>query len=192
MASVARKLMTVAEFAEFDDGTDRRRELIGGEIVMMSPSLRPHRILASRLDAALRTRLRPPCEPEVEAGILLPWSANDYYEADLAVSCAPVTRELWCPDPILIVEVLSDSTERKDRRVKLPAYRRLPSVRDILFIATDEVLVEHYARVADGSRWEVQDLGPGDTIRLEGLGIEFPLDELYAGLPLGPEEALGG
>ena len=191
MANLARKLMTVAEFADFDDGTDRRHELIGGEIVMMSPPLRRHRVLAARLARILNVRLRPPCEAEVEAGIVLPWTANDYYQADVAVSCTPVGRELWCPDPVLIVEVLSDSTERKDRRVKLPAYRRLPSVLDILLVATDEALVEHYARAA-GARWEVQDLKSGDVIRLAGLGIEFPLDELYAGLPLGPEEALGG
>ena len=61
----------------------------------------------------------------------------------------------------------------------------------LLLVTTDEGLGEHYARAA-GTRWEFQDLGPGDTVRLGGLGIEFPLDELYAGLPLGPEEPEGG
>ncbi len=191
MADPARKLVTVAEFQGFDDGTDRRHELIGGEIVAMSPPMPRHGALAVRLARAVGNRLRPPCEVISEAGVVLPWSAHDHFRADVAVTCSPLTREPWCPDPLMIGEVLSDSTERKDRRVKLPAYRRLPSVRDILFLATDEALVEHYARAA-GARWEVQDLGPGDTIRLGRLGIEFPLDELYAGLPLGPEEAQGG
>lgn len=191
MANPARKLMTVAEFLEYDDGTDRRYELIGGEMVMMSPPARRHRVLAAQLAQLLNNRLRRPCRAEVEAGIVLPWSANEYFQADVAVSCAPVGREVWCPDPLLIVEVLSDSTAWKDRGTKLPAYRRLPSVRDILLVATDQALVEHWAGVA-GAKWEVQDLGPGGTVRLGGLGMALTIDELYADLSFDMPEAAAG
>ena len=185
MANPARKLMTVAEFAAYDDGTERRYELIGGELVLMAPPLRRHRVLSARLAQLLNNRLRPPCLAEVEAGIVLPWSANDYYEADVAVSCAPVGRELWCPDPLLIVEILSRSTGGKDRDTKLPAYRRLPSVRDILVVATDEALIEHHARDTGGP-WDAKELGAGGLIRLDVLGVEIAVDELYTGLLRGP------
>lgn len=191
MANAAFKLMTMAEFLEFDDGTGRRFELRGGQPVMMASPARLHCILVSRVTTELRNRLRPPCEPEVEAGVLLPWTASEFFVADFAVSCeAPVSREQWCPNPVLIVEVLPPSTERDDRSEKLPAYRRLPSVQDALLVASTERAVEHWQR--SGPACHKLDLGPGDAIRLGGLGIEFPLDELYAGLPLGPEEAVGG
>src|SRR4051794_18805426 len=178
MADPAGKLTTVEEFLRFDGLTDRRYQLFGGQIVMMAPPGRTHGVLAMRLGRALGNRLAPPCEPQGEAGILLPWTSQSFYVADLAVTCAPPGPEQWCPDPVLIVEVLSPSTEADDRGVKLRAYRRLASVQDILLVASDRPAVEHYARA--GESWTLTDLGPGDAVRLGSLGIELPVGELYA------------
>ncbi|MFO1048205.1 MAG: Uma2 family endonuclease [Geminicoccaceae bacterium] len=109
-------------------------------------------------------------------GILLPWSDTSFHIADIAVTGAPLEPEQWCPDPVLIVEVLSPTTEAEDRGVKLPAYRRLASVQDILLVASDRVTVEHYAR--QGERWSIADRGPGESVRLVGLPVEIPVDEL--------------
>ena len=106
MAEPARKLVTVAEFLRFEGEGDRRYQLIGGEIVMMAPPARLHGILAARIVRRLGDQLRPPREPQNEAGIVLPWTDTSYYVADVAVTCASVAPEPWCPDPIVIVEVL--------------------------------------------------------------------------------------
>lgn len=181
MAEPARELVTVEAFLAFEGEGDRRYELVGGEIVMMAPPLDRHGRLVIRLGAALSAGLRRPCEPRAEAGILLPWSAHDFYVADLAVSCAVATgEERWCPEPVLIAEILSPATAALDRGVKLAAYRRLPSVRHVLLLAGDRCAVEHYART--GPFWRLVDLGPGDVLRLEDLGVEIPLDPLYEGL----------
>lgn len=182
MADAAEKLVTVEEFLRFDGESDRRYELFGGAIIMMSPPARLHGMMVSRLVRALGNRLSPPCEPQTEAGIRLPWSRLDYFQADLAVSCSQPSPDQWCPDPVLIVEVLSPSTEQIDHTVKLRAYRRLASVRHILLVSTEEPSIEHYART--GRFWRLADLGPGDTIALEALGVEILVDELYAGFPL--------
>ncbi len=185
MAEPARKLVTVEEFLAFEGEGDARYELVGGEIVMMAPPPRAHGRLAARLAHRLGAALRAPYAAEVEAGILLPWSAHDFYVADLAVSCAPVQgEERWCPEPVLIAEILSPTTAGADRGIKLPAYRRLPSVRHLLLLAADRCAVEHYART--GPFWRLLDLGPGDVLRLEDLAVEIPLEALYEGLL--PEE----
>src|SRR4051812_45684610 len=111
MADPARKLTAVDEFLRFHGETGRRYQLFGGRIVMMAPAARLHGLLMSRLSFALRLRLQRPWEPQDEAGILLPWTSHSYYVADVAVTCAPPGPEQWCPDPALIVEVLSSSTE---------------------------------------------------------------------------------
>ncbi|BCX18302.1 MAG: hypothetical protein KatS3mg117_1984 [Geminicoccaceae bacterium] len=183
MAEAARTLVTVAEFLAFEGEPDRRYELIGGEIVALAPPARLHRRLTARLGYLLARGLRSPCAPEVEAGIVLPWSANDFFVADLAVNrTPPAADQLWCPDPLLVAEILSASTEGRDRNLKLPAYRRIPSIQHILLLRADRPSVEHYART--GPFWRLWDLGPGDVIRLEDLGVELALDELYEGLPV--------
>jgi Uma2 family endonuclease len=116
MASPAPKRMTLAEFLEWDDGTDRRYELLDGIPVMMAPSLEAHGELALALGAEIRARLRPPCRVISEAGIVIVDRADTYYVADLAVTCAsrePGRRMVVAP--VLVVEVLSPSTDQVDR-----------------------------------------------------------------------------
>lgn len=183
MAEPARKLVTVAEFLRFEGEGDRRYQLIGGEIVMMAPRAPTHGALASSASRLIGNQLRGSCKTVSEAGITLPWSDTSYYVADVAVTCSPLAGQPWCPDPVVIVEVLSPTTEAEDRGVKLPDYRRLASVQDILLVASDRVAVEHYAR--QGGQWLIADRGPGETVRLVGLPVELAVDELYAGLGLG-------
>jgi Uma2 family endonuclease len=184
MAEAALELMTVEELLRWDDRSDRRYQLIRGAVVMMAPATRRHGVLASRVGRAVGARLRAPCEVQSEAGILLPDSRHDFYVADLAVSCSPLGSEQWCPDPILVVEVLSPSTEDEVRHEKLPNYRRLPSLRHILLVSSEAVLIEHWRRPS--LAWNREALRGGALLRLEALGIELPVDEIYAGLELAP------
>jgi hypothetical protein len=89
MASVAPQRMSLAEFLEWDDGTDRRYELLDGIPVMMAPSLEAHGEPAAALALEIGSRVRPPCRVISEAGIIVPDRADSYYVADLAVTCAP-------------------------------------------------------------------------------------------------------
>ena len=188
MAEAARKLVTVAEFLRFEGESDRRYQLFGGAIVMMAPPSPTHGALAANVSRLIGNQLLRPCRTVSEAGITLPWSDMSFYVADVAVTCSPLAGQSWCPDPVLIVEVLSPSTAAEDRGVKLPAYRRLASVQDILLLTSDRAAIEHYVR--RGDRWELVDAGPDDVIRLGGLGIELPVGELYADLDLAGEPPL--
>jgi Uma2 family endonuclease len=182
MAKSAAKLVTVDEFLRWDSGDDRRYQLIRGAIVMMAPPARRHGVLAARLAQALGAWLKPPCEVQSQAGILLEGRAHDFYVADLAVSCAPTGDELWCPEPLLVVEILPPSTADEVRHEKLPSYRQIASSRDIALVARDDVLIEHWKRPKEA--WSRELLRAGDVLRLVGLPIELALDELYSGLGL--------
>jgi Putative restriction endonuclease len=116
MASPAPKRMTLAEFLDWEDGTDTRYELVGGRIVAMAPPAPEHSRIIGNLAGQLARHLKPPCGVYVEAGIVLPDRADTYYQADLAVSCTPLEPGArWVPDPILVVEALSPSTLAHDR-----------------------------------------------------------------------------
>src|SRR5436305_9810906 len=157
MAEPAIRHMTLDKFLRWDDGTDTRYELVDGFPVAIAPPVEAHRILAvrlgSRIDAALTGRR--PCNAQIEPGVVRPDHANSYYVPDIAVTCEPNEpgRQAMV-DPILIVEILSPSTERTDRRLKLPAYQAIGSVREIMLIDADSHHAELYGRESD--RWSIQ------------------------------------
>ncbi len=80
--------------------------------------------------------------------------------------------------------MLSPSTEDEVRHEKLANYRRLASLRHILLVSSEAVLIEHWRRPE--LAWSRDMLGPGGLLKLEALGIELPVDEIYAGLDLAP------
>ena len=186
MPEAAERLWTVDEFLAWDDGTDRRYQLLRGVVTMMAPPQTVHGRLVSRLDRQLGAGLRPPCEPITEAGIKPPHRSDSYYQADLAITCRPLRRGgVYLPEPIVVVEVLSPLTAATDRLLKLDDYRLIPSVTDIVFVASGEIRIEHWRRT--GKVWTVALLGPGDRLELPDLGASADLDALYANLPLADE-----
>ena len=68
------------------------------------------------------------------------------------------------------------------RHEKLPSYRHVPSLQHVLLVASERVLIEHWRRF--DVAWRQETRGAGDTLRLDALGIELPVDEIYAGLGL--------
>jgi Uma2 family endonuclease len=182
MAEPAIRPMTLDAFLRWDDGTETHYELIGGFAV----AVEAHRILAmrlgSRIDAALVDRR--PCNAQIEAGVIRPDRADTYFEADIAATCAAnEPGRQWVKDPFLIVEILSPTTERHDRRVKLPVYRQIETVREILLIASDERYAEMHRR--SGAQWIAEILRGGEAmLGLASVGIEVPMAELYEGIAL--------
>ena len=189
MAEPARKLWTLDEFLPFDDGTDTRYELFDGQIFAMAPASDVHGALVMRLGRRIGNALSPGCEIIAEAGIVPPERADSYYQADLAVTCTGLTGQQYLPEPILIVEVLSPSTAATDRDRKLPDYRTIPSLQDILVVSSTEPRIEHFRR--EGSTWRIQDLRGQGTLRLEAFDLPIDLAELYAGILTLPEAQAG-
>ena len=131
MAEPTIKPMTLEEFLRWDDGTDTHYELIGGFPLAMAPPAAAHRMLAARLVSRIEAALahRRPCNAQGESGIVHPQRADTYFEADIAATCERHEfGQQALREPFLIVEILSPSTERHDRRVKLPVYRQIDTV----------------------------------------------------------------
>ena len=186
MADPAIRRMTLEQFLRWEDGTDTRYELIDGFPVAMAPPAEAHRILAvrlvSRIDAALASRR--PCNAQIEPGVVRPDRADTYYIPDIAVTCQPNEpgRQAML-DPILIVEILSPSTERGDRRLKLPAYQQIGSVREILLIDADSHHGELYRR--ENNHWGIELVRSTEaTLFLSSVELRIPIPELYEGIAI--------
>ena len=115
-----------------------------------------------------------------------------YTYPDAAVYCGTIIARAGTTDvatnPSLLVEVLSDSTREYDLGEKLKMYKRIPSLKHIVFVEPDEAHVIVWTQTA--GVWHEQTISTlGETLRLAGIDVEVPLSELYAGV-VGPEGPL--
>ncbi len=189
MASNAPRRVTVDEFLAFEGERDTRYQLVRGVITAMAPARALHGEMVMRLGGRLGGALPAHCRVIAEAGIRPPDRNDTYWQADLVVNCRPrQPGEIYVEAPTLVIEVLSPSTEATDRLLKLADYRRMSSVQHILLVAIDAVAIEHWRRAGD--LWQVRDLGPGDSLAIEDLGITIALDDLYADML--SEDGAGG
>ena len=99
------------------------------------------------------------------------------------VSCTSLERDVRgiVVDPVLIVEILSPSTDRDDVFIKLPAYQRIPSLQEILYVETERIGATVYRRAEN--TWLTINLAREAQLRLETVGLDIPLAMLYRGIP---------
>ena len=179
MADAAEKRMTLAEFLDWDDGTDTRYELIDGRPVAMAPVTASHSVIVVNLGFELKSRLTAPCYAGGEAGVGRPGRDDTFYEADIVVSCTSIeagTKVI--PDPVVVVEVLSPSTIEHDRGRKAYDYRRIDSVQEIVLVSSEQRHVVVWRR--RGAKWEVEDLIGDSALELEPVAVSIPLAAIYA------------
>lgn len=186
MGALAMQRVSWTEYLEAAERSDEKLEYDDGVIVAMSGGSLRHAMVGAALQGEFRAQLRgKPCVPmSSDARVRVPHLQFSAYP-DLSVVCGPLQTDPNDPhgllNPTLVAEVLSPSTERWDRGVKFRRYQRIPSLRHILLVDPDEVLIEHYARLDRG--WRLITLGPGDELVLEDLGVTIALDGIYEGLP---------
>ncbi len=180
--------MTYAEYVAFEDafqarGAERKHELIDGEIVAMAGGTPDHGALAMAFGALLRIALGDkPCRvfsSDVRVHVLETGMAA---YPDLSVACGRLETDAQdrhaITNPVLVVEVLSDSTEARDRGVKAAHYRHLPSLREYVLVSQHERRVEVHRRNESG-RWELFEAESGGRVELASLGCSIAIDELY-------------
>jgi Uma2 family endonuclease len=179
MTDAATKLMTVAEFLEWDDGTDQRYELIDGRPVAMAPVTASYSIIAVNLGFELKSRLKAPCYAGGEAGVRRPDQDDTFYEADIVVSCTPIgpgTKVI--PNPVVVIEVLSPSTIEHDRGRKAYDYSRIESVQEIALVSSEQRHAVIWRR--RGTKWEVEHLIGDAALEFEAVGVAIPFAAIYA------------
>jgi Uma2 family endonuclease len=108
-----------------------------------------------------------------------------FYYPDVMVTCDPQDQQRYYKTrPCLIVEVLSPSTEKLDRREKRLNYQTLPSLQDYLLVRQDRAEVELYHR-DDSGFWPPQRFTAGDILPLKSVKVEMAVSEIYDEVVLG-------
>jgi Uma2 family endonuclease len=183
MGAAARTLdLSPAAFLEWEARQERRYERVGGVVRAMAGGTVGHDRIANNLRAEFSRRLRGsgcrPGGPDVK--VTTP--RGDVTYPDVFVRCGPRDdRATTVADPLLVAEVLSAGTLQHDLLAKRLAYKSVPSLRVILYVAQDRARVDVVRRGPDG-RWDDDEpaVGLDSVLALPELGAELPLAELYA------------
>lgn len=183
MATAALNHYTPAEYLALERNAEFRSEYIDGRIIAMSPGAsRPHTLVVNAISSVLEQHLlESPCEVYTTDMRVKVSASGDYVYTDIAVSCEPEFEDEHFDNllsPLLIIEVLSDSTEGYDRGKKFSLYRRIEALREYLLISQTEPLVERYAR--DGEFWQFSSVtGLESSLVLSSVGLEIPMGRIY-------------
>ena len=184
--------VTPKTFLPWEERQHERHELLAGVVTMMTGGTLAHVELCGNLAFALRAGLgagsgEETCrvyQSDLKVIALDAASGGAVLYPDVTVRCGPRdTKATAVDDPILIAEVLSESTAGHDLHRKRWAYLAIPSLRHLLFIDQDEIAVETVAREAASAPWQSAVLRGADAVlELDALKLKLTLAELYRGM----------
>lgn len=172
--------MSVEEYLDAETCSDVRHEYLAGEVFAMVGSTTQHyrvlRSLRHRMEAHLHGT---GCEVFSQDVRLRVKAADSIYYPDIFVSCRPPKGSAALVDnAVLIIEVLSQSTEATDRREKRIAYAKLPDLREYALIAQDQRKIEVFRRTASGE-WELQTYTGENELEFTSIDLTVPLAAIY-------------
>ncbi|MDX1907851.1 MAG: Uma2 family endonuclease [Bacteroidia bacterium] len=182
--------LNVADYLELERSADVRHEYHRGELFAMAGGTRNHSMLGGNIVTEFNLLARRSGCTSFNGDLRIRIEAEDcflYPEASLV--CGPEHYSPLDPNalvnPVLIAEVLSDSTEAYDRGEKFRLYRTLSSLRDYVLISQKQPLVEVFSRDESGL-WQFRAYeGLETTISLPSMGAEIAMRDLYRGVVWG-------
>ena len=184
--SVPQKIPFISpeEYLRIERAAEYKSEYLDGEMFAMAGGSSTHSALIASVLRELGNGLKGNrCAPyDSNLRVFFP-STGLYSYPDASVICGPLEivdeHGDMITNPTLIVEVLSDSTEAYDRGRKFAHYRTLPSFAEYVLVSQKEPLVEVFFRQGDGT-WQLTPVrGREAVVRLQSLGIELRLAEVY-------------
>ncbi|MCL4828922.1 MAG: Uma2 family endonuclease [Caldilinea sp.] len=197
MSALLKPLISPRDYLAAERTSVIKHEYHAGKVYAMAGASERHNLIVVNLVALLHGQLRRrtctvyPSDMRVKVV-----TEGLYTYPDISVVCGAPQFEDEHRDtllnPTLIVEVLSPSTENYDRGRKFQSYRSLPSLMEYVLVAQDQAHVEHYIRQPDG-RWLLAEYSTlAATVRIDAIGCELTLTDIYEKVELDSSESSGG
>ena len=173
-----------AEYLERERTALLRSEYVNGRIYAMAGASSRHVVVCGNAHASLHRALRGKnCQPFMSDMRVRVAETTLYTYAGVRVACPPVeyddSRNDTLINPVVIIEVLSPSTESYDRGDKWAHYQRLVSLRDCVLVSQDQPRVEHYSRAAAGDWLLHVAEGLSASITLTSVDCTLLLSDIY-------------
>ncbi len=182
MDNLARKLLTEEEYLAQERRSPVKSEYYKGEIFAMAGAKESHNLIIAAVIGILHPHFKgKPCE--VYPSDMKVKNAKDCFYAypDVSIVCGKAEFLSSSQDvllnPDLIIEVLSESTEKYDRGAKFSLYRNIPSVKEYLLINSEEKKIESFVR--NGDNWIYTESHEGRPFLIKTIEVSLDLDEVY-------------
>jgi Uma2 family endonuclease len=182
MAALPNRRWTAEEYLAFERTSEEKHEYLAGEVYLMTGASRNHNLITANLITTLSVQLRGR-QCEVYASDMRVSAADSYTYPDVTVVCGQPKFEDDEVDtllnPIVIIEVLSPSTENYDRGKKFQHYRALSSLQEYLLVSQDTPRIEYYTRHT-GDQWLFSDVtGLDSQLELPSINCAMKLADVY-------------
>ncbi|MEJ7848147.1 MAG: Uma2 family endonuclease [Pyrinomonadaceae bacterium] len=171
---------SVEDYLEREKISPDKHEYVEGEIYSMAGTSDNHNRIVTEFLTQLSLHLRDSkCEP-FAADIKVQVTKNVYYYPDILVSCEETPENPYFRNqPVLIIEVISPSTEHIDRREKLLFYQQMPSVQEYVVVDQHTMNVEVHRRQPNGGWITYYFNEASDLVELTSVELSIPLPDLY-------------
>ncbi len=177
--------ISVEEYITGEQEGETRHEYINGIIHAMSGASANHNLISGNLFVLLHAAGRPTsCQVFMaDMKVHLNIAGKDiFYYPDILVSCDPDDKETYFrKNPCLIVEVLSPTTERIDRREKFLAYTSIKTLQEYVLVSQEQQAVTLFRRTND---WKPEPFGADDNLILDCLNCDLSVAEIYEDIQL--------
>lgn len=170
------------EYVKHDDDSSSKHEYLDGQIYAMAGGTPEHSALIASIGAQMANAVRGgPCRVHVTELRVRVMETGLATYPDVAIVCGPWERDPedanTVTNPVVVVEVLSPSTEKYDRGEKLEHYKRIATLKAALLVALDRREIEIWTR--EGAEWKKAVLAAGDAVQLVEPVVRFSVDAVY-------------
>lgn len=187
MSAVPESFITQEGYLENERLAEFKSEYFRGEVFAMSGVSYVHTLIKDNLAGEMRNHLKAGVCKVLTSDLRVKVDPGGLYTyPDVVIVCDKPQFEDGLFDTLLnprvLVEVLSDSTEKNDRGTKFRNYREIPSLTEYVLIAQDRPLIERYVRQSDGS-WLLSIFsGLSATFQFTSVPVAIPASEIYRGV----------
>ena len=171
-------------YLAWEEAQPDKHEYVRGEVFAMTGARREHVTVSLNLAAALKAHLRGgPCRVYMADMKLRIVAADLGLYPDVLVTCDPRDHaaDLYMSHPVLVVEVLSETTAAYDRGDKFAAYRKLEGLREYLLVDIPARRLECFRRNAEG-HWVLYEASGAEQCRLDSVDLDLPLAQVFEDL----------
>jgi Uma2 family endonuclease len=187
--AVAERFITEEEYFALEKKSKIKHEYMDGEIFSMAGATRRHNLATANIVRGLGNELeKTDCEVYASDFRVKIREGHNVYP-DVAVACGEIQtegNETTLLNPVVVFEVLSKSTEKRDRGDKAEDYFRLESLEDYILVSPDRLRVEHFSRQKN-NEWTLKIYeNSEDVLEINSINCRISLSLIYLKLKLSP------